>query len=531
MKFKNTFAENIFKAKYSNGLSWEENANVLVNEVCSGLLPKDEIDELIDFIVDMKFLPAGRYLYYAGHKASFYNNCYSLGAEEDTREEWARITHDAMACLMSGGGIGVDYSKFRAAGSYLGRTGGQASGPIPLMKVMNEVGRNVMQGGSRRSALYASLLWKHGDIREFIHSKDWSKEVRALKEKDFNFPATLDMTNISVNYDDEWLSVIGKDTEEGAKAKAIWMDNINQMLRTAEPGMSFNFGEHAKETLKNACGEFCSEDDGDVCNLGSINLSNVESVYELNRVSALASKFLVCGGYRADLPYEKIKKVRERNRKIGLGLMGVHEWLLKHGYKYEMNEELRSWLGVWAKAGEVGANEISDKLSLNRPKRYRAIAPTGTIGILACTTTGIEPLYAVAYKRRYLEKGTEWKYEYVIDSTAQHLIDEYDLDPDEIETATTLAEDPERRIKFQYEVQKYVDMCISSTINLPAFEEQSFTPEDFSNIVLKYVKGLRGLTVYPDGARGGQPLTKVPYSVAKKYVGDVYSETDIGCET
>jgi ribonucleoside-diphosphate reductase alpha chain len=528
--FKTTFAENIFNAKYSNGMTWRENTERLVEEVCSGLLPMNEYLELVEIIYEMKFIPAGRYLYYAGQEANFYNNCFCLGAQEDTREEWCRITHNAMSCLMSGGGIGVDYSKFRPAGAPLGRTGGVASGPIPLMKVLNEVGRNVMQGGSRRSAMYASLHWLHSDCLDFVHAKDWSEEVKALKAADFNFPADLDMTNISVNYDDLFFEAIhDKKHKYHYRAKEIWMHNITQALKTAEPGWSINLGENSKDTLRNACTEFTSEDDSDVCNLGSVNFSNIESRVELARVTYLASKFLVCGGYRADLPYEGVVKTREKNRKIGLGLMGLHEWLLKKGYSYEMNDELHEWLYTWKAANEAGANAISDKIDINRPKKYRAIAPTGTIGILASTTTGIEPLFAVAYKRRYLTNGTKWNYEYVIDATAQRLIDEYDLDPDSIETSSSLSDDPERRIKFQADVQDYVDMAISSTLNLPAYEDQTFTANQFSEIVLKYAPRLRGLTCYPDGARGGQPLTAVPYYEAKNRTGTVFDETEEKC--
>jgi ribonucleoside-diphosphate reductase alpha chain len=528
--FSTSFAANIFNAKYSNGMTWREKAERLVYEVCSGIVTAQEYAEMIEMIYQMKFIPAGRYLYYAGQDANFYNNCFCLGATEDTREEWCRLTHHAMACLMSGGGIGVDYSKFRPAGAPLGRTGGVASGPIPLMKVMNEVGRNVMQGGSRRSAMYASLNWQHDDCMAFIHAKDWSDEVKALKAADFNFPADLDMTNISVNYDDEFFAAIhDKKHKLHYKAKDIWMHNIIQALTTAEPGWSINLGENSKDTLRNACTEFTSEDDSDVCNLGSVNFGRIDNRVELARVTYLASKFLVCGGFRADLPYEGVLETRKKNRKIGLGLMGLHEWLLKKGYKYQMCDELHEWMDTWRAANEAGANNVSDSLKINRPKKYRAIAPTGTIGILASTTTGIEPLFAVAYKRRYLTNGTKWNYEYVIDATAQRLIDDHDLDPDSIETSSSLASDPERRIKFQAEIQDYVDMAISSTLNLPAFEEQQFSPEEFSDIVLKYAPRLRGLTCYPDGARGGQPLTAVPYYEAKNRTGTVYDETEEKC--
>jgi ribonucleoside-diphosphate reductase alpha chain len=158
--------------------------------------------ELAEHIKAMRFLPGGRYLYYAGRPLKAYNNCYLLRAEEDTREEWAAIFHRASSCLLTGGGIGVDYSILRAKGKPLKRTGGTASGPIPAMFAVNEIGRNVMQGGSRRSAIYASLNWQHEDIPDFLTAKNWSQQLKDLKAQDFNFPAPLDMTNISVNYDD-----------------------------------------------------------------------------------------------------------------------------------------------------------------------------------------------------------------------------------------------------------------------------------------------------------------------------------------
>ena len=94
-----------------------------------------------------------------------FNNCYLLRAQEDTREEWAAVSQRAMSCLMSGGGVGVDYSILRGKGAPLKRTGGVASGPIDLMTAINEIGRRVMQGGSRRSAIYASLNWQHSALK------------------------------------------------------------------------------------------------------------------------------------------------------------------------------------------------------------------------------------------------------------------------------------------------------------------------------------------------------------------------------
>ena len=143
------------------------------------------------------------------------------------------------------------------------------------------------------------------------------------------------------------------------------------------------------------------------------------------------------------------------------------------------------------------------------------------------TTTGIEPLFAVAYKRRFLTEGTKWKFQYVVDGTAQELIKNYSVDPDSIESALDLSSDYERRLKFQADVQDYVDMSISSTINLPSHGSKGNMPGDietFTKTLAVYAPRLRGFTCYPDGSRGGQPLTSVPYSEAVKHKDAVYDE-------
>jgi len=401
------------------------------------------------------------------------------------------------------------------------------------MLMINEIGRHVMQGGSRRSAIYASLNWQHDDVRDFIYAKDWhklkipgtDKSVWDVKQSDFNFPAPLDMTNISVNYDTDWLMRFRRTGD----VSGVFKENVKQALMTGEPGFSFNFFAKEHETLRNACTEVTSEDDSDVCNLGSVNMSRIDTLEEFADVCELGTMFLLCGTLKAHLPYEKVQKVREKNRRLGLGLMGVHEWLIKRKMKYEVTGELRSWLQEYRQRSDFTANNFSNRLGVNRPVAVRAIAPTGTIGILAGTTTGIEPLFAVAYKRRYL-KGTEWHYQYVVDSAAQEVIERYGVDPEKIESAIDLAADYERRIKFQADVQDFVDQSISSTINLPPWGSElnnEDTVMPFARTLARYADRLRGFTVYPDGSRGGQPLTSVPYREASAAVGTEFKEHDI----
>lgn len=542
-EFKNSFGKNTFKFKYAltQSETWHQRCITIANDVVgtvggttTPILSKSETDYLVRIMSDMKFLPGGRYIYYAGRPAAFYNNCYLLRSEEDTREDWAETAQKSTSCLMTGGGIGNDYSILRPAGRILSRTGGMSSGPIPLMHMVNEIGRNVMQGGSRRSAIYASLNWQHEDAPEFLVAKDWHNmildpstgfSVHDAKQADFNYAAPLDMTNISLNYDNAFLEAI-----KNGSLPETFVQNVRQAISSGEPGFSFNFGDKENETLRNACTEVTSEDDSDVCNLGSINMGAVETLDEFRDIVRVASKFLVCGTLRAELPYDKVYRVREKNRRLGLGLMGIHEWLLKRGYKYEVVEELHEWLKVYQEESERAANEHCYWLGISQPVAYRAIAPTGSIGILAGTTTGIEPLFGVAYKRRYLNEGTKWKYEYVVDGTAETLIEQYGVDPESIETALDLSQDPERRLKFQADVQDYVDMSISSTINLPEWGTKGNNEDHiqgFAETLAKYAPRLRGFTCYPDGARGGQPLTVVPYEQAMKHKGTVFEENDI----
>jgi ribonucleoside-diphosphate reductase alpha chain len=536
--FRSQLAETVFVNKYKHDgcETWERLCNTLVDDVIpldanSNVFSKDDRDALKKAMIEGKFIPGGRYLYYAGRPNRFWNNCYLLKAEEDSREDWANLSWKVESCLTTGGGIGVDYSIYRPSGSLLKKTGGYASGPIPKMHIINEIGRNVMQGGTRRSAIYASLNWKHDDIPAFLTVKDWhsttvpgtDKTLADLKNLDFNWPCPLDMTNISVNYDTQWLLNYYKTGDYGETFRR----NVEQALKGGEPGFSFNFFDKENETLRNACTEVTSGDDSDVCNLGSINLSRISTVDELACIVELGTKFLLFGTLRAQLPYNKVELVREKNRRLGLGLMGVHEWLLRRGYRYEVTKELHDWLSIYKGVSDDVSRRSADLLGISRPVANRAIAPTGTIGMLAGTTTGIEPVYAVAYRRRYLTNGHQWKYQYAVDHCAQGLIHDFGVKPEDIESAIDLAKDYERRIKFQADVQDYVDMSISSTINLPSWGSDLNNPDvvrPFADTLAKYASRLRGFTCYPDGSRGGQPLTSVSYEEAVSKLGKEFDE-------
>lgn len=433
--------------------------------------------------------------------------------------------------LMTGAGIGVFYSKLRERGAFVTKTGGTSSGPIPLMEIVNEVGRGVRRGGDGRGAIWAGLHWNHPDCHAFIRVKDWSPEVRALKEKDVSFPAALDMTNISAILDDEFFSAYHDTTHtKHDLAKSIYWDSVAHMLRTGEPGFSVDVGANSKENLRNACTEICSEDDSDICNIGTINMARVRSPEHMRQLVRIGIAFLLAGTEYSDVPFQKIADVRKKNRRLGLGLMGLHEWLLTHGKKYGPDAELDEYLKIYATSTEI-AHEYADAWGLSRPVKTRSLQPNGTTGIVAETTTSGEPVYCVAMKRRYW-KGDRLAYQYVIDPTAKRLIDS-GIKPEAIEDAYSLAADVERRVAFQAHLQSFVDHGIASTINLPAWGSElnnESRVKSFGEMLLKYLPKLRGITVYPDGARGGQPLTPVKYATAVKHVGEVFFESVDSCD-
>lgn len=521
------FSNNIMELRYS----WDtDHGKETWDEICSRVVKniflvvefegKTEIqEELLNAMKQRKFIAGGRFLAQAGRNYHQTNNCFLLRAE-DSREGWGELLNKVSVMLMSGGGIGVDYSDVRPSGAVLKRSGGTSSGTLPLMKIVNEVGRGVMAGGKRRSAIWAGLRWNHKDILEFIDSKNWSEDIKKIKQKDFDFPAALDMTNISVILDkDFFLAYDDKDNLEHKLANDVYWKVIENMVKSGEPGFSVDY-ENKRESLRNACTEIVSEDDSDVCCLGSINLPKIENIQELIRITELATLFLLLGTEYSDSPHPKVTDIKRKNRRLGLGLMGIHEWLIKHNYKYEPNEELGTWLEAWKDKSDKAARKWAKALGFKEPIKKRAIAPNGSISIAGGkTTSGIEPIFSIAYQRRYLTPEG-WRKQYVVDPVAERLHEE-GIDISKVEDAYSLSLNVEKRIAFQAFIQQYVDNAISSTINMPAYDTLGNNDyKKFGKTLMKYLPKLRGITVYPNGSRGGQPLTPVEfdYAISKKGV-------------
>lgn len=519
-----SFSETIFRRTYALNESetWEGCAARVSKFVANGNANLEK--KFFDVILNRKFIPGGRYLYSAGRELPQLTNCFLLRAE-DSREGWGNLLKKHVLALSLGGGVGTYYGDIRCKGTPIKRYGGTASGPLSLMAMVNEVARHVMAGGKRRSALWAGLPWSHPDIEEFISAKNWDSSVKALKERDFNFPAILDMTNISVCLDDHFFREIKKNDQ----VKELYYRICKNMCKTGEPGFSIDVKNKKNEVLRNPCTEVVSSTDSDTCNLGSINLGRISSLAELEDVTRIATRFLYLGTFVGVLPHEDFQKVREHNRRIGLGLMGLHEWCLKNDQKYEPSGNLGRWLSTWQKVSDEEADKVANEQGTVRPIAVRAIAPTGTIGIIGETSTGIEPIFCTAYKRRWLGNNGKWQYTYVVDPTANRLITE-GISSEDIEDSYTLATNVERRISMQAFVQDFVDQAISSTINVPEYGEYgNSNVRKFADVLLKYLPKLRGITVYPDGSRSGQPITKIKYETAIAHKDVVYEEDEDRC--
>lgn len=523
------FAQAIFERTYAhtnNGHyeTWDDCAARVANTVaCSA----DQAAAFYHLIKHRIFIPGGRYLYSSGRPKFTNSNCYGFMVG-DSREDWAQLLHDVTLCLSTGGGLGVNYSQIRPSGTPIKTFGGVASGPLALMQMVNEVARHVMAGGSRRSALWAGLAWNHPDIQAFITAKDWNEDLRGMKAKYFDYPAPLDMTNISVIIDDVYLAKL---RAGDPSVVALHRQICESMVRTGEPAFR-NQSRILQDDEGAVTGNACQEStlhDRDTCNLGSIVLPRVTSLEHLEWVTRTAIQFLYNGSILGSYPTDQIADVAERNRRIGLGLMGFHEFCLLNEQRYEWSSLLSDVLGVWREASTDEAKQYSASLSGNLPVTTRAIAPTGTISIIAETTSGIEPIFCTAYKRRFLKNGV-YSFQYVVDPTANRLL-ETGIPTTHLEDTYQLSQDIARRLRVQSNVQEYVDQAISNTVNLPTYGTTGNTVGShvIADMVGTSLPLLKGLTVYPNGARAGQPLVPVELDEALGQTGVTFEEESERC--
>jgi ribonucleoside-diphosphate reductase alpha chain len=303
------------------------------------------------------------------------------------------------------------------------------------------------------------------------------------------------------------------------------------MLRHGEPGFTVNTGAASAEVLRNACTEIVSAHDSDVCNLGSLVLPRFDSVRKFERAVRDAALFLTAGSVYSDVPYEKVAEVREKNRRLGLGLMGVHEFLMRRGVRYGTDDAfglLDPYMRVYARALEF-AIDHQDRLGLSRSIAAQAIAPNGTIGIAVETTPSGDPLFSDAESRtikRAQPGGDVSVSTVIVDPVAKRLVAS-GVPTSDIEDAYSI--DYDRRLAQQAYLQRYVDQSISSTVNIPHPVTDPLEVKRIGATLMRYLPDLRGVTFYPDGARSGQPRTPVDLDWALSLNGGAEVATDDSC--
>ena len=498
-------------------------------------------EKFLKLMLNLEFLPNSPTLMNAGTELGQLAACFVLPVEDSI--EGIFDTLSLMAKIQkTGGGTGFSFSRLRPEGDLVRTTNGKASGPVSFMRVFDCTTDSIKQGGKRRGANMGVLSCYHPDVEKFITSKVDKKSFQ-------NF-------NISVACSDEFFEKVERDGElelrnprDGRVWKRVKARKLLRLMAEAawecgDPGILYidEINRHnptpeiGRIEATNPCGEVPLLP-YEECNLGSINLSRFEKDgkidwEKLKEAVKVAVRFLDCVIDVNKYPDERIEEMAKGNRKIGLGVMGWAELLIKLGIPYNsegaltLADKLMGFINRTAYEASVElAREKGSFPNINksvyRGKEVRnatrtSIAPTGTISMIAGTTPSIEPLFAIAYVKKILGGKeavqvdpffikyagnylSEEKLEKVLETGSIQEIPEI---PDEVKRVFVTALDisPEWHVKVQSVFQRHVDNSVSKTVNM----RKEATVEDVERIfLLGYRLKLKGITVFRQGSKEG----------------------------
>lgn len=539
-------------------------------------------EKFYDMISKLEFMPNSPTLMNAGTDMQQLSACFVLPVGDDMTGIFDSVKYTALI-HQSGGGTGFSFSRIRPKGDRVKSTMGVASGPISFMKVFNTATEVVKQGGRRRGANMGMLRIDHPDILDFIVAKEREGELN-----NFNISVAITDKFMDAVEKDEDFELINPRTKEIVKrlnARRVFNLIVTLAWKNGEPGIVFidkiNKANPTPEVglveSTNPCGEqpllpFES------CNLGSINLvkmlqkQNDSYVIDWNKIKETtkwAVRFLDNVVDMNKYPLKEIGEMTKANRKIGLGIMGFADMLIKLKVPYNSDEgvaiadeimkiinneghkasiELAEERGVFPNWEKSTFKKMGTKM---RNATVTTIAPTGTISIISGCSSGIEPLFAISYIRRgVLDGQTEllevnplfeetakargfYSDELMKEIARKGSIQGISNIPEDIKKVFVTAMDiiPEWHVMMQATFQKHTDNAVSKTVNFPF----TATTGDVEKVyLLSYKLGCKGITIYRDGSRDVQVLNierEIPKDAPKpdisKFSADIPESSDM----
>ena len=531
---------------------WQRQAKALASVEKTKKLQKHWEQKFYSILEDFKFTPGGRIMHGAGREdiTTTLNNCYVVGIKDDSINSIYQTIQEEARTYKFGGGCGHDLSVLRPSGDAINGTGGESCGPVGFMNLFSENTNTIAQHG-RRGANMQTLRIDHPDIEKFI----------SIKMNDINM---VKYSNISVLLTHEFMEAVENDSDfdlkyEGkvyntVKAKELWETIIDCAHSSAEPGLLFwdtmtdyHNAEYCSPLVStNPCAEQPLPDGG-CCNLGSVNLERYVDdkgnfmIEEFKDTVSIATRFLDnVIDYNLDRHALDTQKENAKNdRRVGLGILGLGDMLVRMGIKYDSEDALQTIdqvMKIFCDTAYETSSELAkekgsfphfdwsgyrkSKFVKNLPKSLRdkikddgirnstvlAVPPTGSGAIVARVTSGIEPIFATSYKRRVKKNdgfGREFDEYKVYHPIIEKLFGDDENLPNHVVTAHDI--DPYFRVKMQGVIQKYIDSSISSTVNL----QNDIKKETVADIYMTaYKANLKGITVYREGSREGILITE-----------------------
>jgi len=534
---------------YQDGEKWNDLSARVAEAI---FFNEDSVEqaEMQEVLQEKKFIPGGRILRNAGKPKRNMLNCFVIPIN-DNIESIGQCMKDSLITWASGGGVGINFSNLRPVGADIYGKGGSSSGLLSFMTAIDGVGATIESGGQRRSATIAIVDIRHPEVEDFIDAK-----LKHGKLQHFNISVAInDEFLLAVERGDDWELRFGNKIYKTVKARGLWNRILKNIIECAEPGI-INMSKMTKANSfyyapilgTNPCGELPLQAYGS-CDLGSIVLPKFitgpggrTSWEDMENTIRMAVRFLDNVIDFTSFPVPEMKIVAEESRRIGLGVMGLADYLFEKEIRYGSEESLEEIeklfkfiryiaydasvnlaieKGAFPKFDpvEFGKASFVRKLPANLRRRIKehgirnvallTCPPTGTISLVAGVTSGIEPLFSKAYRRK--DRISERVY---IHPTYERLIKEEFGIPDWFVDSYDLT--AEEHFETQATIQKYIDGAISKTINLPA----DTTVKQLAGWMQEYAFELKGVTCYVDGSREEQVL----YPMSKKEVKEHLNE-------